>query len=334
MRVLFKIFCFFILLYVALWGITYAAECWYTAEQDRTHNLVQEVETSIYANTPQYAAYGLEKINNYPRQLFILGGSVAGWGFGAKNLMKAFPTYRIHNLGVATSNITQMAQVVRLIEERISISQLESTAFIINGHFVSFADNETLFGKKTTKLQDELLRHKLFVLDGEFVKPVLWDGVNPVLVKELMKPINFLYTIKYRLWRSWGKLKIALSNFIRRPNQQAAPWSPRCIESRISASGYSDTEFRRFEELVDSLRAKGAKVLFVDDPIATFFVAKSKVYAEYRRRVYEILDRKHIPTFDMSGLSPDSDFTDEVHPTAEASIQWTQALKRYLSVVL
>ena len=330
MKILGKIATLCVLFYCALWFVTAGIEWHYAAQQGKTHNLFSD--TSIYINTPQKAAYGLDKIGDYPKQIYILGGSVAGSGFLQDQIMEKFPMYHIHNLAVAASNVTQMKQVAYLIEERTSLPSLKSAVFVICGHFASFVSNDKLYGSTITPIQRELIRNKMFKLDGEFVNPILDETLSPILIKCLMKPLYFVKTTKHRLvnklkpLKNWAK-RLALIKTSSDPTvAQVRPGVPH----KLQDEGYSDEEFDQFRLLVEYLKGQSAKVLFVDTPVSPEYTDQSAVYSAYKTRINDLLDELAISHTDMSLNSPESDFTDGMHPTPPASVKWTKSLIEFL----
>lgn len=330
LKTLGKIATLCVLLYCALWTVTAGIERYYAAQQGKTHNLFSDA--SIYMSTPQKAAYGLDKIDDHPRQIYLLGGSVVGSGFMQDHIMETFPMYRAHNLAVAASNITQMKQAVYLIEERTSLSSLESIVFVIGGHFASFVSNKKLYGGTITPLQRELIRNRMFKLDDEFVKPVFGKAVHPTLIKSLIKPLYFARTVIYRVshkLRSLQRLAIRLATKNLSSSSTTAQVRPT-IPKKLEKEGYSDEEFDQFRGLAEHLRGQGATVLFVDTPISPYYTNQCSVYSAYKTRINSLLDELDIPHTDMSQISPESDFTDGMHPTPPASKKWTESLIEFL----
>src|ERR1700761_6826155 len=86
-----------------------------------------DVAKSIYSIEPQYAVYGINKLDNYPDQVFILDGSTAARAFDPRGFMKAMPGYKVHNLAVDGSNITEMREMAELVESRVALKDLHSS---------------------------------------------------------------------------------------------------------------------------------------------------------------------------------------------------------------
>ena len=121
-----------------------------------------------------YAAYGLDRLDHTPRQMFILGASrlPSRWFSAGSTHVENVDGYKVNNLCVQASNITEMEQVVDLIEERVDLSSLDRPIFVIGGHFISFLENKRKFGGNTTNIQNELIRFRLYRVDEDYVRPM------------------------------------------------------------------------------------------------------------------------------------------------------------------
>src|SRR6516162_3235568 len=123
---------------IASWvAVFYAALLVLTASLDRitagrhqTVSFYRDYPDSIYANTAHYAVYGMDHLDDYPRQVFIFGASVTARAFDPEQLMKGLPGYKVHNLSVSGSNITQMSEVIDLLSTRVDWEHLQSAIFV------------------------------------------------------------------------------------------------------------------------------------------------------------------------------------------------------------
>src|SRR6185503_15399520 len=77
--------------------------------------IYRDYSRSIYANTVNFAVYDLDKLDNYPYQVIILGASPPGRCFLTTPLMDGLKGYKVHNLGIMGANITETAEMLDLV---------------------------------------------------------------------------------------------------------------------------------------------------------------------------------------------------------------------------
>jgi hypothetical protein len=289
--------------------------------------LYRDYRHSIYATDANYAAYGLNGLGNSPKQIFILGASVPGVGFLPDRLMSRLDGYKVQNLCLGAANISEMAQVVRLIEEQVDLSSLDKSIFVFGGHFASFLENERKFGGNLTDIQKEFLRYRLYRVEGDYVRPI-WGGPRvTAALKVFLKPFIFIYKIKVLATDEAGKFVRAkiLSKIVVGPQ-----FYRTSRERQFRYRGFTDDQFKLFSSLIDRLEAKGAKVVFVDMPTPSYFRNNFFIYEEYRNKAHHLWERNDIHVLDMSSFAPDDSFGDDAHPIEGARARWTDRLALFL----
>jgi hypothetical protein len=321
-----------------------------TAARHKTVSFYRDYPNSIYANTAHYAVYGMDQLDNYPRQVFIFGASVTARAFDPEQLMKGIPGYKVHNLSVSGSNITQMVEVIDLLSTRVDWRQLDSAIFVFGVHFVSFLENDRKFGG-LTRIETEELRHHLYRNDGGVIKPELGPPAMTTALF-LIKPFAFVYKIKYEADEAVSELKdavvselkLAMVGFIRKatrrdpPDEKATPTSPsdeatdyRALRTRqFRNAGLTDEQFDLFMKLVTRLDAGGAKIVFVDMPVPSYFRKGFFVYDEYRWKEAGIVHDPPVHYLDLTALASDGEFSDDAHPRPEFAGKWTTPLLLFI----
>lgn len=338
------------LFYAAILALTAGFDS-VTAGRHKTVSFYRDYPNSIYANTAAYAVYGMDQLDNYPRQVFILGASVSARAFDPEQLMKGLPGYKVHNLSVSASNISQMAEVIDLLSARVDWRHLDSAIFVFGDHFVSFLENDRKFGGMT-KIGVEELRHHLYTDDGGVIKPELSPPAMPIALF-LIKPFAFVYKIKYAADEAVFELKDAVISEVKkailgRP-ENAAPTDPtddvatltnrsdeasyfRALRTKqFRNAGLTDEQFDLFMKLVTRLDARGAKVVFVDMPVPSYFRKGFPIYDDYRRREAGIIHDPRVHYLDLTAIAADGEFLDDAHPRAEFSGKWTTPLLLFLN---
>lgn len=339
MKVVGKIVAYTIFIYTLLWCFSSAVDYTLQSKQGETHELYRDYPASIYANTIHYAAYGLDKLDSHPRQMFILGASVSGEGFLVDRIMAEFPEYKIHNLSISGSNIGQISQVVSIAEEKVDLKGLDSAVFLVSPHFVSFLENDRKFHGPLTALQTELTRHLLYRIEDGRIIPRIADKQLLAYAKTLLKPVYLIYKSKVLLAKFMDNIKIALIKLYwsKGSSAKADPTDEENRAFRLSQfrnSGYTDIEFDRFAELTGHLRNQGAKVIYIDLPTPTYYRHNFMPYESYRARIEELLERVDIPRISMTTAFDDHTFADDAHPTKEGAELWTTLLIKDLKELI
>ena len=321
-----------------------------TAGRHKTVSFYRDYPDSIYANTAAYAAYGMDQLDNSPRQVFILGASVSARAFDPEQLMKGLPGYKVHNLSVSASNISQMAEVIDLLSARVDWRHLDSAIFVFGDHFVSFLENDRKFGGMT-KIEVEELRHHLYRNDGGVIKPELSPRAMATALF-LIKPFAFVYKIKYEGNEAVSELKDAVvseaKTVILGLPREATPTDPtddvatltkppdeafnyRALRTKqFRNADLTDEQFDLFMKLVTRLDAGGAKVVFVDMPVPSYFRKGFSIYDDYRRREAAIIHDLRVHYLDLTAIAADGEFLDDAHPRAEFAGKWTTPLLLFL----
>ena len=289
---------------------------------------MRDYQHSIYATDINYAAYGPLTLDNYPKQIFILGASVPGLGFLPDRLMSEIEGYKVSNLCLGASNITELIQVVKVIEEHVNLARLDQPIFVIGGHFTLFLDNSRKFpGREITDLQNEFRRFRVYRVNGEFVR-LIWGGQGGgAALKVFLKPFIFIYRIKVWVTDNVGR-------FVRNKVLQKLDVNPQFYrasrERQFHNKGFTEDQFEALDKLIDTLKQRGGKVVFVYMPTPSYFRNTFDIYDEYMRRTRYLSQRKDIQVFDMSGLAPDDSFLDDAHPDPAAAVLWTDALAHFM----
>ena len=309
-----------------------------TAGRHKTVSFYRDYPDSIYANTAHFAVYGLDQFDNYPRQVFIFGASVPARAFDPELLMKGLPGYRVHNLSVSGSNITQITEVIDLLSTRVDWRHLYSAIFVFGGHFLSFLENDRRFAGMT-KIEVEELRHHLYRFDGGVIKPAL----NPPAMSAalfLMKPFAFIYKIKYEADTAVIDLKhdavtelqralgIVPKDTLTKPPDGATYRAFRIKQFRNE--GLLNEQFDLFMRLVARLDAGGAKVVFVDMPLPSYFREDFTIYDDYRRKETEIIHDPRVHYLDLTAIAADGEFSDDAHPRPEFAAKWSRPLLLFI----
>lgn len=309
-----------------------------TAGRHETVSFYRDYPDSIYANTAHYAVYGMDRLDNYPRQVFILGASQPAQAFDPERLMKGLPGYKVHNLSVSGSNITQINEVIDLLSTRVDWSHLDSAVFVFGVQFVSFLDNDRRWGGMTM-VEVEELRHHLYRFEGGAIKPELSPPAMAAALF-LIKPFALIYKIEYKVDEVVSELKHGTVSGLK----MALGLVPKITQTdppdgatyrafrtgQFHNRGLTNDQFDLFMKLVARLDAGGAKVVFVDMPVPSYYREGFPIYDDYRRKEADIIHDPRVHYLDLTAIAADEEFKDDAHPRAEFAAKWSKPLILFL----
>ena len=298
-------------------------------------HIYRDYPHSIYANTADFAAYGLNRLNNYPRQIFILGASPPGHSLLPDLLMQDVKGYEINNLCIMAANITETKEVADLIQTRVNILHLQSPVFILAEQFVSFLDNHRKFAGGLTNIEQEELRHHLYVLrDGKIV-PV-FHGASMDVATFMMKPFIAIYALKFRVFDMLDEARVRIANFSDRDSGRINAQEAKAIRLRqMQNEGPADDQFIQLGELVDQLTKMNATVVYVDMPVISYYRSNFPFYTQYRQKIQETMSsHPSVHYLDLTAAAADEEFSDDAHAKPEFYVLWTARISDYLRILI
>ena len=300
-------------------------------------HIYNDVPKSIYANTPEFAVYGINKLDNYPDQIFILGASVPGHAFSPKKIMKEIPGYKAHNLCLAGSNMTEMKEMAGLIESRVDLSKLHSDVVVLNAHFVSFLENQREYNSNFTSIEDEELRHHLYKLSNGQIVPVLPEPLMTAAAV-LIRPFIWLYKLKFSISDALENMQenLAILSQPDRPKGHAGDTAffKNYRLMQFDNHGFTQDQFDELNDLIKRLTMLKATVVLVDLPVPSYFRKDFFIYDDYRKRISAITKNPAVHYLNLTSWAPDREFLDDVHARPEFYDDWPAELSRYLKTVI
>jgi hypothetical protein len=292
--------------------------------------------TSISADTPQFAIYGLNKLDGYPDQVFIVGGSAAR-AFKPRDIMKELPGYKVHNLCVDGANATEIKQSSDLIESRVDLRRLHSAVFVVSGQFPTFLDNEREYHADLTNIDQEKLRFYLYRLDKGHVIPV-FTGPLMTAAAFLVRPFMWMYTLKFNISNGVEEAREWLDDLSQHQREKEraskAEYYNAYRLSQYQNRGLTDDQFNDLRDMIHRLIALNAVVIYVDLPVPGFVRKNQFLYDDYRQRVKVITGDPAVHHLDLGSWAPDDQFIDDSHTEPEFSDRLSAELARYLKTVI
>jgi hypothetical protein len=305
-------------------------------------------EQSIFTTDPKYVFLNRAAIRPDADRIVIVGASNTAVGFKQSEVQQLVPSQEVDNLSVGGSNMTQVSQIVDLVQDLQDGAARRSTTFVIGMWYGMFVPNEVRWStpdrhKGDTDIDIERYRYGFYRRTEKGPRQVLPSRQLPLGIM-LIHP----YLVFDDLSRAISKgLRERLKGKSprRTDEQRNAAIVPE--EDRVTALKYwhqqmhsdgplAEEQFLVLRDLVIRLLAEGSRVVLVDLPIPRWHADRSPYYASYLMRKKNLLDDLNAkPGFiylEMADKDEDLDFSDEVHPKPRVTPIWAQRVAALLQV--
>ncbi|MGA2552774.1 MAG: hypothetical protein ABSF50_21735 [Burkholderiaceae bacterium] len=299
---------------------------------------------------PKYVFLNRTSLSEVRPRVILIGASNTAVGFKPSQLSSLLPGQEIDNLAVGGSNITQLAQIVDLVQQVQSAETQRETTFVIGIWYGLFATDRAkwytperhggdtdidieryryAFYLRTAKGPELLLPPQDLSLGVRLIHPLL---VLDKLSRDATRSLRYLVRGKAPERTDSQRDATVLSE----SDKQAALayW-----DGQMQTKGpLSEEQFVVLRTLVEKILAAGSKVILVDLPIPQWHSQSSPFYASYRERLASLLaslsGRPGFTFDEMKDADSDLDFSDEVHPKPRVTKRWATSLAAELQRAL
>lgn len=296
---------------------------------------------SLYLTEPKYVFFSRSRLNTERDKVLVLGASNALVGFKQRELQPLLPDREVHNVSVSGSNITQLRQAVHLVREVQSPEARRHNTFVLGLWYGVFASDRARWHTPDRHAGDtdlDLERYRYgFYTRGErgaepLLPPTLLDAgahlVHPYLVLDALTR-DATASLRERLSGKPRKLTDAERNARLVGLEQQASYLTFWRKYMGGVDALEDAPFRTLSATVDDVLSDGGHVVLVDMPIPDWHAAGSPLYADYARRMQQLLpelaQRAGVRVLRLTG-DANEDFSDEVHPKPRVTPRWSRAL--------
>jgi hypothetical protein len=307
--------------------------------------------SSLFLTEPKYVFMTRSQLDSTAEKTILVGASNMQAGLKQPEVQALLPGVEVHNLSVGGSNITQIDQIIGLVQEAQSPEAQRHATFVIGLWYGVFAADKARWYTADrhagdTDIDIERYRYGFYRRTAGGPVPVL-PSASLDLGVGLIHPY---------LVMDWSARRVSSGVRDRLPGRK-----PVVTEAQRNATVVSEAQRRSYlaywreymggvdalesppfevlERLVERIRATGARVVLVDLPIPHWHSEGSPLWHDYRRRVDPLLDqlagRAGVRVVrlgaDNQGHNGDDDFSDEVHPKPRVSPQWAAGLAQALN---
>jgi hypothetical protein len=293
---------------------------------------------TIFATDPKYVFLNRAALKPDEPRLVVVGASNSSVGFKQRELQPLLANIEVDNLSVNGSNLTQVAQVVDLVQELQDLRARKQTTFVIGIWYGMFTQDRFRwdtpdrhqgdtdidieryrygFYRRTDRGPARVLPADELSLGITLIQPYLvFDQISRLASKALRD-------------RLFGRAAARTD-----ADRNATVFSECDKESALkywrdqmhSDGPISEEQFEVLRNLIAKILERGSKVVLVDLPLPHWHVQRSPFYADYARQKNALLSglkgKDGIAYLEMTGLDGDLDFSDEVHPKPRITEQW------------
>jgi len=289
---------------------------------------------SIYATPVRELIYSLPgHCNTAPRKrLIILGGSAAT-AYRPAALRAATNADEVDNLALDFSNITQIRELFADLRRCLGEDALRSTTFLFVTTYILFAANNNRWADYTV-YESEKIRHGLYSGSPKALTPTIGPSLMPWAI-DALRPVFALYYLKYKsgsvvkilvkfasaLWTHPSSAEIQ-AKYLRKVE--------RMVAGNTDGAAFGGEQFLELDRLVSDIRASGAGLIFVEEPVGSLVRQGGRSFASYRTRMASFRLQHSIPLVDLSASASDAEFLDSLHATLGNHALWTHRLVEHL----
>jgi hypothetical protein len=303
--------------------------------------------STLYHTEPKYVFLARTALDNARDKIIMVGASNVVVGFRQAQLQRLLPGPQVHNLAVGGSNMTQVREIVNLVQEAQSPDARRHNTFVIGLWYGLFADDATRWNTPDrhpgdTDIDIERYRYG-FYRRGE-------SGPVPLLPARYLDQGTTLIH-PYLVIDSWTRALTA------RLRQQAAGKPAPITDAQRNAvvlneaqkkhyldfwadymghKAIGNEQFDALRKLIDDVTLNGGKVILADLPIPDWHAKQSPWHAQYEQRKSQLFaslaGRPDVATVSLQGVSAGENFSDEVHPKPKVAIRWAEQLAGALRV--
>ena len=288
---------------------------------------VWNMDASLFTTAPKFAYLGRDELDTMEPKVLLIGASNTGAGLRQGDVQALVPCAKVSNLALGGANISEMRELVDLIDKARSQDARRSDTIVLGIWYGMFVDSGQNWPAQNGDTDLTIERYRYGFERRTETGPVavlppgwLHTGVTLIRPYLLLEKIARSVTspMRYGLFgkppavTEADKEKEGLSAEGR---TNAIAWWRWIMGPRdVISAGQVDVLRHLIEELLDARKT----VVLVDMPIPTWHRDRSPWTPSYagalQDTVARFTGRPHFVFVDTHDLGADDNFTDEVHP--------------------
>ena len=339
MRAILRQVLFVLLALGGIYAVLLALSYLWVPPADRAGGLDSSLAGStIYMTDPKYVFLNRAALRPGAPRIVFVGASNTAVGFKQREVQALLPNAEVDNLSVGGSNMTQIAQIVDLVQDLQSPAARRRTTFVVGIWYGTFAQDGFRWDTPDrhagdTDIDIERYRYSFYRRTDNGPKQVLPSEDLPLGIA-LIHPYLVLDELSRRASkelrdRLFGRAASRTdaernASVVSAADQEAAL---KYWRGQMHSDGpIAEEQFLVLRDLIDRILAQGSRVVLVDLPIPRWHAERSPLHREYLRRKRMLLAdlgaRDGFAYLEMGDLNDDLEFSDEVHPKPRVTRQW------------
>jgi hypothetical protein len=350
MRAILKQALFVLMALAGIYGILLALSFAFAPAADRLGGLDSSLAgDTIFMTDPKYVFLNRAALRPDAPRIVFVGASNSAVGFKQREVQPLLSKAEVDNLAVGGSNVTQIAQVVELVQELQDSAARGRTTFVIGMWYGIFTqdgfrwdtpdrhkgdtdiDIERYrygFYRRTANGPRQILPADELQLGVTLIHPYLvFDELSRLASKELRDRLFGRPPVRTDAERN--------ASIVSEAGKEAAM---KYWRDQMHSNGtIAEEQFVVLRDLIDRIRAQGSRVVLVDLPIPRWHAERSPFYRDYLKHKKALLSnlegRDGIFYLEMVDQDSDLDFSDEVHPKPRVTRQWAARVAALIGAV-
>jgi|HubBroStandDraft_6_1064221.scaffolds.fasta_scaffold21099_4 hypothetical protein len=330
-------------LYIGLLGIVLALA--QPSPQLRGLNTAAARDT-IFMTEPKYIYLNRAALRNESRKVVVVGASNVIAGFVPSELVALIPAgATVHNLGLGGANLTEVRQVIDLVQQVQSSTGRRRETFVLGIWYGMFGEDRLRWYTPDrtpgdTDIDIERYRYgfERRAADGP-VPMVPWRNLDaattaiyPFLLLDKLSRDAAAWVIHQRS-PGLDELNTTVVSSEER-SRYLDYWA------KVMGAGppIPEEQFVVLEHACEAILTQGSRLVLADLPLPRWHKEHSPYHVYYEHRIAELVDqfasRPGFAFLDLGELDGDSDFYDEVHPKPRVTSAWAERLAAVLPPLL
>lgn len=300
---------------------------------------------TVFMTEPKYVFLNRSAVASTAPKIILLGASNIVVGFKPAQLQPYLPGIEVHNLAVGGSNMTQVGQIVDLVQELQGHEAMHNTTYVIGMWYGMFAQDSVRWTSPDrhagdTDIDIERYRYGFFrrTKHGpEHVLPPRYLDAGVTLIYPYLALDRFVREETHGLRDMIAPRERMRTDAERDATIVSAAQKVEMLrywDTQLKTRGdLADEQFDKLSATIEKILRSGGRVMLVDLPIPKWHAARSPYMNSYRLHRQQLLahfaGRPGFRYFDKLG-DDDLDFSDEVHPKPRIAAHWSAVLAKAL----
>jgi hypothetical protein len=302
---------------------------------------------TIFMTEPKYIYLNRAPLHEESDKVVIVGASNVIAGFVPSELVTLIsPSAVVHNLGLSGANMTEVRQVIDLVQQVQTSAARRRETFVLGIWYGLFGEDrlrwytpDRIPGDTDIDIERYRYGFERRTAQGP-VAVVPWRNVDqavtaiyPFLVIDKLSRDIVTWVMRKH---SPGSADLDTAVVTSEERMQYLDYW-----SKVMGAGrppIPDEQFTVLKQACEEILAQGSRLVVVDLPLPRWHKEQSPYHGYYEHRLRRLVDhfsfRPGFSFLDLGELDGEADFYDEVHPKPRVTSAWSERLAAVLPPLL